>query len=157
RPGQGLDAKDDLAIQEDAHRTGRLADRDRDGLRLPSDCGGGPVTSAQALAQRNALRRGVDVHAAGDRDTVAADDDRPIELGDFFNLFADLPIADIALGSAVTAEGIVVLRPRHAQHTLRVADDKQCANRHAFAALATNFGCYIDHGAQRFKWDLRIK
>ena len=57
-------------------------------LVLLADGGGGPVARAQPLAERDALGRGVDVHARGHGDAVAADDDGPFELGDVLDLLA---------------------------------------------------------------------
>ena len=43
---------------------------------------------------------GVDVHARRLRHAVAADDDRPFQLGDVLDLLAHLAIADVALRRA---------------------------------------------------------
>jgi hypothetical protein len=97
RPTERLDVQHDLAVQEDAHAARRLTHRHGNRLRLLADGGGGPVTCAQTLAQRDPLRRAIDEHARGLGDAVAADDDRPLELGDVLDLLAHLLVANVAL------------------------------------------------------------
>src|SRR5437773_1344609 len=77
RPWSRLDGQHNLAVLEDAHRAGRLADNDGDGPRDLADGSGGGMTSPQSHRQGNLMMRRLDVHAGGHRDTVAADDQCP--------------------------------------------------------------------------------
>src|SRR5262249_50047531 len=146
RPRQWLNAQHHFAIEKDAHRPGGLTDSDRNGLGLARDGGCGPVARAKSLAQCDALRRRVDVHARRDDDTITPHNERAIELSDFLDLFAHLAVPNVALFLAVAAEGIEILRPGHAQHTLGVTDDKERADRLALSAFAANLGRHVDDG-----------
>src|SRR5438045_2443339 len=99
------------------HYTARTPSRARAEIRarhrlgLLADGGGGPVAGAQALAQGDSLGGAVDEHAGRLGHAVAADDDRPLQLGDVLDLLAHLAVANVALLRRVAAERVEVERP----------------------------------------------
>src|SRR5262249_6970001 len=121
RTGQRLDMQYHLAVLEDSHRPGRLADRHRDRLGLTTDRRRGPVAAAQSLTQGKPFGRNAQIDATGDGDPVAADQDRAFELREILDRLADAAVAEVTLFPAVTAERVKVQWPRHTQNLPGVA------------------------------------
>src|SRR5262249_27402970 len=113
--GQRLDVQHHFAVLEDADGAGRLADGHGNRGRLSADGGGRPVAGAETFAQRDSFGGYVEVHAGGDDDAVAADNDGAFKLGDVLDLLADAGIADVALFFAVAAERVEIDWPGHLQ------------------------------------------
>ena len=118
-----------------------------------ADPGGGEVPAAEAFAEADAVGGDVEVDTRRLGDAVAADEDRPVELGDLFDLLADALVAGVALITGVAAERVEVEETRNLLHLPRVADDEDRADRLPLAALAADLFRQIDDGPEHIEFD----
>ena len=98
----------------------------------------GPVAGPQALAQRDLGGGGGDVLARRDDRPIRRHDKRPVELGDFFDRFANLRIFQPAFVDAVAAHRIESQRVAMFEHFAMIAHDEQRADRLAFAPFTAD-------------------
>ena len=70
------------------------------------DRGRGPVAGAQAFRQRQPAHGGVDQTAGGFDGSVARDDERTVELGDFLDRLSHAEVAHVTLFALVALEWI---------------------------------------------------
>ena len=91
--------------------------------------------------------------SGGDGDTVGGDDEGAVDLGEFFDGFANAGVADGAFGAGVSAEGVMDLFGGEFHDFAVVTDDEESADGFAFATFASDFAGEVNDDAEVFEGD----
>src|SRR4030042_2958510 len=132
-----LDFREDSAGAEDHDGAGGLAHRYGDRVGYGGDRRRRVMTGAKALGQLDVLVAGRPyIRAACLNDTIAVDDERPIQHGQLFNRFFKRVIEDVPLAGSVPFERIEHELPGQWHHPLRIPDHEHGSQGPALPALA---------------------
>lgn len=111
------------------------------------------MSGAEPFGEGETIGGGAEVSSGGDGDAIGGDDESAVDLGEFFDAFADAGIADRAFGAGVAAERVMDLFGGEFHDFAVVTDDEEGSDGFSFAAFASDFAGEVDDDAEIFEGD----
>ena len=139
-----FDAQDQQAVLEYSDGSAGLAYDDGDRLGALRDGCSGPVARAQAFGELKIFVEDFDDLSGAFDDSIGRDDESTVHLSDFFDVFSDPSVMEIAMFTAVSFEGVETAILAVREDFAGIPDDEQSAYFIAFAAFATDLDGQVD-------------
>jgi len=129
------DLRDEFPVVKHPHHRA-LRDRDRYGVCVPGDGGGGHVPAPETQGDVQVV--GGRVYVAGRRedDALVGDHEGPVELGELLEGLANIRIVDALFLVGMASQGVQDQGPGGLQHRVRVADNEEGTDLASLSALA---------------------
>jgi len=152
-----FDTKHEQAVLEDPNGAARLAHDDSDGFGSLGDCCRSPVSRSESFGELEIFVEDFDDLSGAFDDTIGSDDEGPVHLGDFFDVFSDPSIVQVSMFTAVTFEGIESAIFAVGEDFSGISHDKEGTDFVSFSAFSTDLDGQIDHDFEVVQRDCRFE